>query len=81
MPHLSHPRPYRVWTALDFAWLAVCDAAVRLPGHSPGADAEVAWCRRHRVPVFPSVQDLVAEEVRRGRERCAAIVQMMKDAR
>jgi hypothetical protein len=58
--HMAHPRPYRVWTALDFAWLAVCDAAVRLPGHSTGADAEVAWCRRHRIPVFASVQALVA---------------------
>lgn len=63
--HLAHARPYHVWTALDFSWLAVCDAAVRLPGLSPGADAEIKWCLLHRVPVFASIQDLIA--VMRGR--------------
>ena len=64
--HMAHPRPYRVWTALDFAWLAVCAAAVRLPGDSTGADAEVQWCRTHGIPVFPSVRALVGRLGRRA---------------
>ena len=57
--HMAHPQPYEVWTALDFAWLEACDALLRLPGHSPGADAEVAWCKAHGVPVFDSMDALV----------------------
>ncbi len=50
--HMAHPQPYETWTRLDFAWLAVCDAMVRPPGDSPGADAEEAWCRAHGIPVI-----------------------------
>jgi hypothetical protein len=63
---MAHPRPYRAWTALDFVWLAVCDAAVRLPGDPTGADAEVQWCRRHAIPVFPSVPAPVGRLERRA---------------
>ena len=57
---MAHPQPYEAWTALDFAWLEVCDALLRLPGHSPGADAEEAWCQAHGLPVFDSLDPLVA---------------------
>ena len=35
--HMAHPQPYEVWTALDFAWLEVCDALLRsvLPPFGP----------------------------------------------
>lgn len=58
--HMAHPQPYETWTALDLAWLEVCDAILRLPGHSPGADAEEAWCQAHGLPVFNSLDPLVA---------------------
>ena len=58
VPHLTHlwhliaPRPYQDWIHLDLALLARCDGLVRLPvGASAGADAEVAWCDEHGVPV------------------------------
>ena len=38
--HLVHPETYETWMAEDFAILARCDALVRIPGHSPGADRE-----------------------------------------
>ena len=47
----DRPRPYRDWIDLDLALLARCDGLVRLPGPSAGADAEVAWCVEHGVPV------------------------------
>ncbi len=58
VPHLSHfaplvnPRPYESWIAQDLAWLRVCDALVRLPGPSAGADGEVAEAQRLHIPVF-----------------------------
>lgn len=57
IPHLTHlwhliaTRPYQDWIHLDLALLARCDGLVRLPGASAGADAEVAWCDEHGVPV------------------------------
>lgn len=64
VPHLSvladmvQPRRYEDWLALDFAWLAKCDALFRLPGKSPGADREVDEAKRLGIPVFGSMGEL-----------------------
>lgn len=64
-PHLSHyvharhPRGYETWMALDFAWVKRCDALLRLPGKSSGADREVALAREIGIPVFHSVRDVL----------------------
>lgn len=42
------------------AWVTVCDAVLRVPGASPGADREVAHARRRRMPVFYAVADVLA---------------------
>lgn len=58
VPHLSHfwdlvhPRDYERWMALDIEWLSTCDALVRIPGPSAGADREVARCEYLLVPVY-----------------------------
>lgn len=54
--HLVSPRPYSWWLALDLEWLAVCDAVVRLPGDSAGADGETAEADRLGIPVFNRVE-------------------------
>lgn len=65
VPHLMHymherqARPYEAWLALDMAWLAKCDAVLRLPGDSPGADREVARARELGLPVYASEERLV----------------------
>jgi len=41
--HLVTPRPVEFWYALDLHHLAVCQAIVRLPGDSTGADAEMQF--------------------------------------
>lgn len=48
------PKPYEVWTSLDLEYLYRCDAVLRLPGGSPGADAEVAVAVDRAIPVFHS---------------------------
>lgn len=66
IPHLSHfqhllcPREYEVWMRLDFVWLRACEALVRLPGTSAGADREVAEARRLGLPVFFSMEEFLA---------------------
>jgi nucleoside 2-deoxyribosyltransferase len=64
VPHLlTHldldiERTYETWMRLDLATLAKCDAVLRIPGDSPGADREVAEAQRLGIPVVHSVADL-----------------------
>jgi hypothetical protein len=67
LPHLFHfwhmiaPRPYADWMILDHVWLEVCDVLIRLPGDSDGADAEDAYARELRIPVYYSVDEFLAD--------------------
>lgn len=64
-PHLSalhqmiKPRSYESWMDLDFGMILRCDALLRMPGESPGADREVAFATAHGIPVFDSLPELV----------------------
>lgn len=59
--HLLFPRPYDEWLKLDRAFLICCDAVVRLPGESHGADAEVCEAETRGIPVFDNVDALLRE--------------------
>jgi hypothetical protein len=48
---------YEKMLAWDMDWLAKCDAMVRLPGYSPGADREQAFCRKNHIPVYFGMDD------------------------
>lgn len=67
VPHLNfiwemmHPHETHHWYALDNKWIEVCDALVRLPGDSPGADAEVALAERLGIPVYQGVEHFLQE--------------------
>jgi hypothetical protein len=71
IPHTSlaadlvAPMPEADWYAFDLDQLAHCDAVLRLPGESQGADAEVAFAEEHGLPVFGDVEALLGwvEEV------------------
>jgi hypothetical protein len=71
VPHLSAlwqmlaPVPYEGWMSLDFAWIERCDALLRMPGDSPGADREVAHAEDIGVPVFYTEADLLKWAARR----------------
>jgi Domain of unknown function (DUF4406) len=68
--HLQHPRPYEDWMALDLVWLRECDALLRIPGESAGADREVRGANELLIPVFHEIEHLVAffEGMERRRE-------------
>lgn len=68
VPHLSyywhnlhHERDYEDWLAYDFEWITRCDALLRLPGYSPGADREIEFCTDRGIPVFYHIWDLLNE--------------------
>ena len=58
VPHLYHfwhhqiPGDYGQWMRLDLEWLESCDALLRLPGESSGADREVAHAVGRGIRVF-----------------------------
>lgn len=56
--HMAHPQTYETWMAIDLEWLEQCDAVLRLPGSSTGANREVRWARSMKIPVFMSFQEL-----------------------
>lgn len=67
VPHLAHywetlhgARHYEDWMRIDLAWLETADAILRLPGESSGADRETARALALGIPVFDSVQALLA---------------------
>jgi len=68
-PHLSAfqeaaigGRPVDVWLGLDHAFLITCDALLRLPGESKGADQEIVWAVENGIPVYLSLDTLCAEQ-------------------
>lgn len=59
--HLVIPAPDDHWYALDLAFLSRCDALLRLPGESTGADREVEFAdEQGDIHVFDSEVDLLA---------------------
>ena len=64
VPHLTHfwhyisPKPWDVWLKIDRDWLCVCDAILRLPGESEGADLEVAEAKRLGMLIYYSLDEI-----------------------
>ena len=58
--HLITPRTVQFWYDYDYHFLKRCDAVLRVPGDSVGADKEVALAKQWRIPVFYSVEELRA---------------------
>lgn len=58
VPHLTHlwdlisPAPHEKWLERDIAVMRRCDAVVRFPGASKGADLEVEYAKAAGIPVF-----------------------------
>ena len=58
--HMLYPRPYEFWLELDNEFLPYCDAVLRIPGESDGADKEVALAKTLGLPVFYGIETLDA---------------------
>jgi len=64
-PHLSMyldrlcGLPYEDWMSYDFEVMVRCDAVLRLPGESIGADRETDLAESMGIPVFRDEPDLI----------------------
>lgn len=58
--HLASPHPTNFWYELDMGWLPACEALLRLPGESAGADREAQVATQLRLPTFEGL-DLLPE--------------------
>ena len=56
-PSMSHDD----WLGVDLAWVECADAVLRLPGDSVGAAIECRHAQSVNIPVYHSVESLVAE--------------------
>lgn len=69
---ITHPFDYETWMKLDMHWLAHCDAVLRLPGESAGAERELQEARKLKIPIFRDIETLTywrtAKEVNNGKE-------------
>ena len=57
--HIENPKPYFTWLRILSDWIPACDALLRLPGNSQGADFEEHLAKICDVPVFYSVEELI----------------------
>jgi len=58
--HIQHPHSYQAWLDYDKEWLPLCDCVLRLAGLSEGAEDECALARSLGMPVFYSIDELIA---------------------
>ena len=64
IPHVSGfldlicPHPSEFWLDYDLYWLNVCNALLRLPGKSNGADREIQFMLDKGKPVFYNYDEL-----------------------
>ena len=56
--HITRPRSYEEWLAIDLELVRRSDAVLRLPGESAGADREVELALQLGKPVFTSWDSL-----------------------
>ena len=59
--HFHAPEDYNDWLAYDLAWLHKCDALLRLPGPSSGADNEVVVAKGMGIPVYNRMEKLLED--------------------
>lgn len=57
---LPNGSDYQEWLQVDLALIERCDAIVRIPDDSPGADLEVEHAESLGLPVFESIAEAVA---------------------
>lgn len=73
VPHLSFfwnmvvpgNKTYKYWLRYDFNIILRCDALLRIDGESYGANKEVEFATKHKIPVYFSIEDLLNKEVRK----------------
>lgn len=63
LTHFMDPHndiPHAAWMEVDTPWVLEADCVLRLPGVSPGADHEVRVATEAKIPVYHSIEELLA---------------------
>lgn len=50
--HMNNFQEYEKWLEIDIEYLKICDAVIRIPGDSSGADKEISIANNLHIPVF-----------------------------
>lgn len=56
--HFVSPHPINFWYEYDQVWLRFCNALLRLPGESKGADDEVAIAINFGLPIYHNFTEI-----------------------
>ncbi len=56
--HFISPKSWEEWFRIDSVIVPRCDALLRLPGESRGADREVALAKEHGIPVYYDINEI-----------------------
>lgn len=56
--HYFKEQSYDFWLRMDIEFLKVCDAVLRLPGESKGADFEVKMAKYFNIPVYYNLEEI-----------------------
>lgn len=56
--HILYPHDIDFWYSYDIEWLKCCDAILRLPGESHGADVEVKVAAGSGMIVYHSIKEI-----------------------
>lgn len=68
-PLLSHyqqiykPRSWYEWMDVDMELVSRCDALLRLPGKSTGADTEVSLAKKLKIPVYYDIGHMKSDTI------------------
>ena len=57
--HMNNFQPYSKWLEIDLEYMVICDAVLRIPGESYGADNEIAIAQKMGIPVFYEIDELM----------------------
>ncbi|MFT5723283.1 MAG: hypothetical protein ACI9JN_000392 [Bacteroidia bacterium] len=57
--HMNNFQPYEKWLELDIEYMILCDAILRIPGDSAGADKEVELAKKRGILVFYDINQIL----------------------
>jgi hypothetical protein len=67
IPHLCHfwneicPHDYNYWIEYDLELLKICNALIRIPGESKGADIEIEFAKKENIPYFYTIDEFISK--------------------
>ena len=58
-PGIENGLDHQVWLENDLPQMAACQAVLRLPGESLGAEMECLWATECKIPIYTDINQLI----------------------